>query len=135
MARSFERRCFALKQTYMWVRRVESSEMSVQGWRAFGTELAVEDEDVLWTTFPTHAWNRLLGSITEEVLLQLRRCIDVDRSGDMATVVFIIESAIDNLVRRNLLLESSVQKVIKLQARHRSAPFPFQWEDVSQFCN
>lgn len=109
--------------------------MSVQGWRAFGTELAVEDEDVLRTTFPTHAWNRLLGSITEEVLLQLRRRINVDRSGDMATMVFIIESAIDDLVRRNLLLESSVQKVIKLHARYRSEPFPFQWEDVSQFCN
>lgn len=110
MARSFERRCFALKQTYMWVRRgIKDSGTSVQGGRAFGTELAVEDKDMLLTTFPTHAWNRPVGSDTKEVLLQLRGCINIDRSGDMATMIFIIKSAIDDLVRRNLLLENSVQ--------------------------
>lgn len=89
--------------------RIEDSETSVQGGRAFGTELAVEDKDMLWITFPAHTGNRLVGSYTKEVLLQLRRCINVDRSGDMATVIFIIKSAIDNLIRRNLRLESSIQ--------------------------
>ena len=90
-------------------REIKDSETSVQSGRAFGTEFAVEDEDMLWTTFPTHAWSRLVGSDTKEVLLQLHRCINVDRSGDVATMIFIIKSAIDNLVRRNLPLENSIQ--------------------------
>ena len=90
-------------------RGIDNSETGVQSRRAFGTELAVEDEDMLWTTFPTHAWNRLVGSDTKEVLLELRRCVDVDRSRNMATMIFIIESAIDNLVRRNFVLENSIQ--------------------------
>lgn len=94
----------------MWVRRgIDNSETSVQSGRAFGTELAVEDEDMLWTTFPTHTWDRLVGSDTKEILLELRRCIDVDRSGNMATMIFIIKSAIDNLVRRNFVLENPIQ--------------------------
>jgi hypothetical protein len=86
-----------------------NSEKNVQGGRAFGTEFAVEDEDMLWSTFPAHTGSRLVCSRTKKVLLHLRRCINVDCSRDMATVIFIIESAVDNLVRRDLRIESPIQ--------------------------
>ena len=86
---------------------VKNSE-NIQGRRAFGTEFAVEDEDMLWSIFPAHARSRLVGGSTKKVLLQLRRCINVDCFRDMATVIFIIKSAVDNLVRGDLRIKGSI---------------------------
>ena len=94
---------------YVGEKGIRDSETSVQSGHAFGTELAVEDEVMAWTTFPTHAWNRLVGRDTKEVLLQLRHRINVDRSRDVATVIFMIKSTINNLVRHKFLLENSIQ--------------------------
>ena len=86
-----------------------SLEKNVQGGRAFGTKFAVKDKNMLWTAFPTHAGSGFICSSTKEVLLHLCRCIYVDCSRDMAATIFIIESAVDNLVRRDLRIEDTIQ--------------------------
>ena len=78
----------------------------------------MENQDMLWSTFPAYAGSWLFRTCTKEVLLQLHRCIDVDRSGDMATIIFIIKSAVNNLVRCNLRPEGSIQYIIELRVQH-----------------
>jgi hypothetical protein len=73
-------------------------EGSVQGGRAFGTELAMENKDMLWPSFLTDARNWLVHGRTKKVLLQLYRCINVDGSWDVATIIFVIKTAVNNLV-------------------------------------
>jgi len=79
-------------------RAVLGTQMLCKGRRAFGTEFTMEYEDTLWLTVPANAGNRLVRSCAEKVLLQLHRCIYVDCSWNVATVVFIIKSAVNNLV-------------------------------------
>lgn len=53
---------------------------------------------MLWPVFPTHAGNRLIRGCTKEIFFQLHRRINVDRPWDMATVIFVIKSAVDDSV-------------------------------------
>jgi hypothetical protein len=58
----------------------------------------MEDQDMFRSTFPAYARSWLFRGCTEKVLLQLHRRINVDRSWDMATAIFVIKSAVNNLV-------------------------------------
>jgi hypothetical protein len=71
---------------------------SVQGRGTFSTEFTVKNKNVLRLTVPAHAGKRLVHCRAKKVLLQLRRCVDIDRSRNMATVELVIESAIYNLI-------------------------------------
>ena len=57
----------------------------------------MEDQNMLWSTFAAYTGSWLFRGCTKKVLLQLRRCINVDRSWDMTAVIFVIESTVNNL--------------------------------------
>jgi hypothetical protein len=49
--------------------RIKNLEMNIQGGHVFGTKFAMENEYMLWSSFPAHAGSGLVSGSTKEVLL------------------------------------------------------------------
>jgi hypothetical protein len=49
--------------------RIKNSEINIQGGHAFGTKFTMENEYMLWSSFPTHTGTGLVSGSTKEVLL------------------------------------------------------------------
>lgn len=92
------------------VRQVDN----LQGGGALDAEFAMEDQDRLAQVFATGARIRLVGIRAEQELLEGGRGVDVDSAGDVASVVFVVEPAVDDSVGGDLFVVPSVKDVVQL---------------------
>lgn len=85
-----------------------------QSGRAFGTKLAVEDEDSLLITITT---DRRLGfeqAWSQQHLFDRSRGVDVNSTCYMATLVFVFEPTVDDVEIVDLRLKFSIKESVNL---------------------
>ena len=78
------------------------------------TELAVENEHHFLTAIPTRRWLWFLHSGSEKEFLYSRHSVDVDGTRDVASVIFIVESTVDDVIICDLRIITASQQRVKL---------------------
>ena len=108
-------------------------DLCLQRRRPLQTELAVKYKDSLLGAVTTDARGWLHDVGAEEVFLERGRVIDVDGAGNMAPIVLVIESAINNLERRYFRVVRAIQELVQLSESQRpgSRGHDFSWSSLS----
>jgi hypothetical protein len=73
-------------------------EQSLQGRGAFRAKFAMENENGLPGSFSADGWFRFERVGAQEKFFNSSSGIDVEGTGDVPTVVFVIEPTVDNMV-------------------------------------
>lgn len=69
----------------------------------------MEDQNSLFRAITTDRRLGLCQTRTEQKLFQRSRRVDIDSARDMSTIIFIVETAVDNMERHNLVVVFTVQ--------------------------
>lgn len=96
--------------------KVKSGKSQVQAMQNLGSlysqsrstlaaKLAMEDEHRLSSRVAAAAQSRFAGAVAEEELFDLLGGVDINGTFNVAALVLIFKSAVDNLIRRNLIIE------------------------------
>lgn len=75
-----------------------TAERNIQGRGAFCAKLAVENENRLPRNISTNRWFRFEGVRTQKKLFNGSGRIDVKGTGDVPTIVLVIEPTVNNVV-------------------------------------
>lgn len=90
-------------------------EKDSQGRSSLGTEFTVEDENGFRSGIATSGWLRLQGILPKQKLLDRSGGIHIESTGDMAPIVLVVESAIDDVISRERIVEDAIQKIVDLE--------------------
>ena len=77
----------------------------------------MENQNLLLRADAGSAGDGLAGKRTKEILLERLCSVDVDSSGDMTTIVLVVEAAVDHEERVDLRRVLAVKEIIKLRLK------------------
>lgn len=82
---------------------------NIQCRSSLGTELAMEDKNTLLMRITAGRGFGFGNTRAEQEVLDSSRCVDVDGAGNVATVIFVVEPAVDDLEGCNLRIVDTIQ--------------------------
>lgn len=95
----------------------------LQGRCSLRAEFAVQNEHVLLTTIAADGRPWFPHALPKEELFHTGDCVDIDSAGDVAPVILVIETTVDDVVRRNLRVVLAIEEIIQLQEQRKSSKF------------
>ena len=84
----------------------EGEKKHLQGWSPLGTKFAMEDEHGFLGRVAADAWLRFV--LTKEEFLDGLSSVDVNCPRNVASVIFVVETAVDDEVLLDMTVEGTV---------------------------